>query len=99
MGYIRIMTETIYEYSHDKNQQLIEKRNISFEEVVSALENGQLLDIIEHPNKSKYPNQKMYVVQVNDYVYLVPFVEKNKQTVFLKTIFASRKAKKHYIQQ
>lgn len=90
------MIEMAYEYSADKNQPLINERNISFEEVISALSNGQLLDIIEHPDKSKYPNKKIYVVQINDYVYLVPFVAKDKHTVFLKTIFPSRKAKKQY---
>jgi uncharacterized DUF497 family protein len=91
------MTSQVYEYSADKNQQLINERCISFEEIVAALNNGQLLDIIKHHNQKKYPNQNIYVVQVNGYVYLVPFVEKDKQTVFLKTIFPSRKAKKRYI--
>lgn len=91
------MNNQVYEYSADKNQYLIKERHISFEEVIAALNNGQLLDIIDHPNRKKYPNQSLYVIQVNGYVYLVPFVEKNKQTVFLKTIFPSRKAKKQYI--
>ncbi len=91
------MTSQVYEYSADKNQRLINERHISFEEIVAALNNGQLLDIINHPNQKKYPNQSIYVVQVNEYVYLVPFVEKDRRTVFLKTIFPSRKAKKQYI--
>ena len=91
------MTKLVYEYSIDKNQRLIDERSISFEEVVAALDNGQLLDVIEHPNRNKYPNQKMYVLWVNDYVYLIPFVEKDEQTVLLKTIFPSRKAKKQYM--
>lgn len=95
--YTHKMTEIVYEYSADKNQHLINERHINFEKIVAALDNGQLLDVVEHPNKNKYPNQKMYVIQVNDYVYLVPFVEKDKQTVFLKTIFPSRKAKKQYM--
>lgn len=90
------MTKLIYEYSDSKNQLLINERHISFEEIIAALENEQLLDIVES-NQNKYPNQKAYVVQVNNYVYLVPFVEKDKQSVFLKTIFPSRKAKKRYI--
>lgn len=91
------MTELIYEYSAEKNQQLISERHISFDEIIAALNDGQLLDIAEHPNKNKYPNQKIYVVLVNSYVYLVPFVEKEK-SIFLKTIFPSRKAKKQYIE-
>lgn len=91
------MTKTVYEFPSDKNQQLIDGRQISFEEVIAALDNGQVLDVIDHPNQEKYPNQQMFVVQVNDYVYLVPFVQKDKYTVFLKTIFPSRKAKKQYL--
>lgn len=86
-----------YEFSPDKNQALIEERNISFEDIVSAIDNGRLLDIIDHPNELKYPNQKIYIVELNGYVYLVPFVRKNKQTVFLETIYASRKLSKKYL--
>jgi hypothetical protein len=81
------VTKKIYGFSAIKNQLLIGERHISFEEIVAALDNGQLLDIVDQPNPNKYPNQKMYVVQLNNYVYLVPFVEKNEKTVFLKTIF------------
>jgi len=91
------MTEMVYEFSVDKNHFLIKERNISFEEIIAALENGQLLDIVKQNNPNKYPNQKMFIVQVNDYVYLVPFVEKDEHTVFLKTVFPSRKAKKQYL--
>ena len=93
------MTKLFYEYSDSKNQLLINERHISFEEIVAALNNKQLLDIVEQPNKSKHPNQRAYVVQIHNYVYLVPFVKKDKQTVFLKTIFPSRKAKKRYIKK
>lgn len=83
-------------FSAEKNQLLIKERGISFEEIISAIhESEQLLEIIEHANQAKYPNQKMYVVEVNGYIYLVPFVEK-ENTIFLKTIFPSRKAKKKY---
>jgi uncharacterized DUF497 family protein len=90
------MKNTTYEYSVDKNQWLINERHISFEEIVAALDNRQVLDVINHHNKGKYPHQKMYVIEVNNYVYLVPFVQMNEQTVFLKTIIPSRKAKKRY---
>ena len=93
------MAKLFYEYSDSKNRLLINERHISFEEIIAALNNKQLLDIVEQPNKNKHPNQKAYVVQINNYVYLVPFVKKDKQTVFLKTIFPSRKAKKRYIKK
>ncbi len=91
------MIKTVYEFPSDKNQQLIDGRQISFEEVIAALDNGQVLDVIDHSNQAKYPHQQMFVVHVNDYVYLVPFVQKDKHTVFLKTIFPSRKARKQYL--
>ena len=60
-------------YSPEKNAQLKKTRSISFEEVEFAINDGKVLDIIEHPNKGKYPNQKIYVININDYVYLVIF--------------------------
>lgn len=79
-----------------KNEQLIKERGISFEEVLIAIEGGYLLDIVEHPNKAKYPNQKIFIVRIEDYAYLVPFVE-DEEKIFLKTIVPSRKATKKYI--
>ena len=57
---------------------------------------GDLLDILEHPNPDRYGGQRIFVVQRDDYVYLVPFVE-DEHTVFLKTIIPSRKATKQYL--
>lgn len=88
--------KSIFLFSPDKNIKLIEERNISFEEIIAAIENGHLLDVIEHPNSSKYSNQKLYVVVVKQYVYLVPFIKDEKGNIFLKTIIPSRKAKKKY---
>jgi len=85
-----------FDWDPEKNERLSKERSISFEEVLIAIEGGYLLDIVEHPNKAKYPNQKVFVVQIEDYVYLVPFVE-NEEKVFLKTIIPSRKATKKYI--
>ena len=86
-----------YEFSADKNQQLIKERGVSFEDVIAALDNNKLLDTIDHHNSMKYPNQKIYVIDLNGYVHLVPFVKKDKDTVFLKTIFPSRKLTKQYL--
>jgi hypothetical protein len=85
-----------FEFSADKNQLLIKERRICFEGVIAAIEGGKLLDIIEHHNIEKYPNQKIYVLDINSYIYLVPFVRKDKYTIFLKTIFPSRKLTKKY---
>ena len=69
---------------------------MSFEDVIAVLESGDVLDIIEHPNQEKYSHQKMYVVEIRGYAYLVPFV-KDKNKVFLKTIIPNRKAQKKYL--
>jgi uncharacterized DUF497 family protein len=85
-----------FNWNDEKNVHLLQEKKISFEEVVFCIQNGGLLDRVEHPNKDKYPNQDIYVVLVNDYVYLVPYVE-DEDEIFLKTIIPSRKAKKQYL--
>lgn len=88
-----------FEWSEEKNQWLRKNRAISFEAVQTAIQEGGLLDIHNHPNKEKYPRQLRLVVQIDTYVYLVPCVPKeNEENVwFLKTIIPSRKATKKYI--
>ena len=85
-----------YTWNPEKNKILKKERNIGFEDVVFHIEAGDEVDILEHPNKERYPNQKISVVIIEDYVYLVPFVESDEE-VFLKTIIPSRKATKHYV--
>ncbi len=86
-----------YDWDIEKNQKLIKERNISFEEIVVLIEQGSILDIVDHP-LAKYRHQKMFVIDVKGYVYLVPFVEK-EDTYFFKTIFPSRKATKEYLRR
>jgi len=88
--------EKIFNWNSDKNQQLINERGVSFEDIVLNIHLGNELDIYEHPNIERYPNQKVSIIRVEDYVYLVPFVE-NEDEIFLKTIIPSRKATKQYI--
>ncbi len=85
-----------FDWSMAKNQMLIEERGISFERVVAAIEQGLLVDVVEHPNQEKYPGQSIYVVEVDRYIYLVPFVTGEDGDRFLKTIIPSRKATKDY---
>jgi uncharacterized DUF497 family protein len=85
----------IYRWSEEKNEQLKQSRGISFEDVVLALESGGLLDVLAHPNSRRYPNQKVLVVAVMEYVYLVPHVEEPEH-IFLKTVIPSRKATRDY---
>jgi uncharacterized DUF497 family protein len=79
-----------------KNEKLKADRGIGFEEIIFLIERGDVLDVLEHPNQERYGGQRIFVVQRDDYVYLVPFVEDDK-LVFLKTIIPSRKATKHYL--
>jgi len=83
-------------WNSTKNQQLISERGISFEDIVFYLQQGALLDDIEHPNNDKYPNQRVFVINIDDYVHLVPYVENTKE-IFLKTVIPSRKATKVYL--
>ena len=85
-----------YAWNSEKNEQLINDREISFEDIVVNILLGNEVDIYDHPNQDRYPGQKISVVIVEDYAFLVPFVE-NKQEVFLKTIIPSRKATKQYL--
>ena len=81
----------IYNWSPEKNQLLVKERGITFERIVFAIGSGDELAVLEHPNQEKYPGQKISIVQVNDYVYAIPFIE-NDTEIFLKTIIPSRKA-------
>lgn len=84
-----------YNWSIEKNNWLKENRDVSFEVVILAIANHQIKEVYEHPNQRKYPGQKIYEIEINDYIYLVPFIENNDE-LFLKTIIPSRKAtKKH----
>ena len=86
----------IYNWNPDKNQELIVRRGVSFEEAIFYIENGGLLDDITHPNASDYPNQRIFVICIKEYVHLIPYVESD-DAVFLKTIIPSRKFTKLYL--
>ena len=79
-----------------KNIRLKAERSVSVEEVLSVMSHGGLLDVLDHPNTGRYPHQRMFVVRIRGYVYLVPFVETDSE-VFLKTIIPSRKATRKYL--
>jgi uncharacterized DUF497 family protein len=85
-----------FDWDPEKNQQFIEERGISFEEVIFHLQSDGLLDDVRHPNQESYAHQRMYVVAIEDYAYLVPYVE-SKEDIFLETIIPSRKATKQYL--
>jgi len=87
-----------FAWNPKKNLELIETRKISFERVIYHIEKHGYLDVIQHPNTEKYPNQKMFILNIENYAYLVPFVE-SAEELFLKTIIPSRKATKKYIEE
>lgn len=86
----------VFNWNDEKNQQLIADRGVSFEDIVYFIQQGQLLDDLRNPNQEKYPNQRILIIEVDSYAYLVPYVE-NDEELFLKTIIPSRKATKQYI--
>lgn len=79
-----------------KNEQLIQERGISFEQITVAVENGDLIQIVQHPNTERYPRQRIMIVGLDGYAFLVPFVEETEY-FFLKTIIPSRKATRNFI--
>jgi uncharacterized DUF497 family protein len=84
-----------FAWSVEKNALLRRERGISFEEALFHLKAGNVLGVIRHPNQQHYPGQMIYIVEIEDYAYLVPFVE-SEDEVFLKTVIPSRKATKRY---
>lgn len=85
-----------FDWDPEKNGALCAQRSITFEEIVFSIMHGGLLDILEHPNRQRYPNQRVFIVEVDGYAHLVPFVE-TEDTVFLKTIIPSRKMTHRYL--
>ena len=83
-------------WNEEKNALLKEERGVSFEQIVTHILQGDLLQIEEHPNQERYPGQKYFVVRINDYAYVVPFIETDSDA-FLKTIYPSRRATRQYL--
>lgn len=79
-------------WEKDKNELLKKERGISFEEIAFLIESGNIITIEENPNR---PNQKIYVIEIDNYIVIVPFVESENE-IFLKTAFPSRKYTKIY---
>lgn len=82
-----------FNWNSEKNEKLIKERGVSFEMCLVKIENRDVIDILDN---ALYPNQKIFVLEIDDYIYLVPFVE-NESEVFLKTIIPSRKFTKKYL--
>jgi len=79
-----------YDFNEEKNKQLFNERGVTFQHVIDSIsEKGVLLDF-SHPNIDKHPKQRIFVVELFEYTYCVPYVE-NNNVIFMKTIFPSRK--------
>ena len=85
-----------YDWNDEKNELLKKLRGVSFEQVVLAIVSGDLIDRVKHPNPDKYPNQRVFLVKIDDYIYSVPYVEDDEK-MFLKTIIPNSKATKKYL--
>ena len=84
-----------FKWNHRKNQWLMGARDVSFEEIVYYIQNGGLLDSLEHPNRESYPGQKLFEVKTHSYCYLVPYVEE-EEFYFLQTVIPDRKVKRKH---
>jgi hypothetical protein len=83
-----------FRYNHEKNAKLIAERGVSFDEIIEEIAMGNLIQITSHYNQELYPHQKILHVKHFDMVYLIPYVVEENGTIFLKTIYPSRKATK-----
>ena len=87
---------SVFDWNPEKNAFLEREREIGFEEVVFHIQNGDVLAILKHPHPERYPNQKIIVLNVEGYVYLVPYAKEQGKR-FFKTIIPSRKATRKYL--
>ena len=87
-----------FNWDEKKNNELKKERGISFEHILYYIHYDGIIDILEHPNKKKYKNQKLYVLNIDNYAYVVPFIDINDER-FLITFFPSRKYTKKYLRK
>jgi len=85
-----------YDWNDEKNEFLKNLRGVSFEQVVLAIVSGDLVNRLKHPNPEKYPNQRVFLVKIEGYIYSVPYIEDDEK-IFLKTIIPNSKATKKHL--
>jgi hypothetical protein len=86
----------VFRWANEKNELLKSSRGVCFEQVVILMEREEILETIEHPNQNRYPGQKIATIMIDDYAYLVPYLQESDE-IFLKTIIPSRKATNKYV--
>ena len=87
-----------FEWDEEKNVKLKKERRVGFEDVVLAIHEQRVLNRGDHPKQDRYPGQKIIVVEINNYAYVVPFVEDDEK-IFFKTIIPNRKSTKKYLRK
>ena len=88
----------VFRWDNEKNEWLKKNRGVSFEQIVILMEREDVLEIVDHPNQDKNPGQKIVTVRIDDYAYLVPYIQESNE-IFLKTIIPSRKATNKYVRE
>ena len=83
------------EWNEEKNEWLKKERQVSFESLKDCIVKGNVIELMNHKNQNKYPNQKIFILKINNYIYCVPFVYDGCK-IFLKTAYKSRKCNKIY---
>jgi len=83
-------------WNSEKSLKLKKSRGVGFEDIVYYIEKGCILDDYLHPNQKRNPEQRIMIIGINNYAYLVPYVE-DAEEIFLKTIIPSRKATQIYL--
>lgn len=92
------MVVVSFDYSEEKDLVLIETRGIGFEDVIKSISEGKLLDNINHPNQKRYRGQRLFIVKIDKYVYVVPYkYDAKRKLFFLKTLYPSRNMTKKYL--
>ena len=95
-----ILLAMTFNWSEDKNKKYKEKQKISFEAIVICIQENRIVTVLEHPNKEKYPNQFLYLIDYEDYIYIVLLVKNQKEEeITLKTIYPSSEYTKRYLQR
>jgi uncharacterized DUF497 family protein len=86
----------LFDWDEEKNQRLKAERGISFDEIVLHIVIGNLVDIVLNKNQKRYPGQRIFAINIEGYIYLVPFDE-TESTIMLRTIIPSRQATRTYL--
>jgi uncharacterized DUF497 family protein len=91
-----VLSDVEFEWDEKKNIKLKKERRISFQQIVEAINSGRVIEVRDHPNQRDYPNQKLIIVRINDYVWVVP-CEWRRNKLRLITAYPSRKYTKQFL--